>query len=79
MTDQIARLTALCKAFANAANFGIISTLATPASAIREYDAIRDSLLSSAEGTAAWVKYCNRNGFYHTHTASDFLKGNPRI
>ena len=75
MTDQIARLTSLCKAFTNAANFGVLSTLVTPASAIHEYDAIKTTLLRSVEGTMAWERYCNRNGFYHTHTASDFLEG----
>ena len=75
MTDQTARLTSLCNAFANAANFGILAGLATPATAIREYDTIKMSLLRSAEGTREWEKYCNRNGFYHTHSATDFLDG----
>lgn len=75
MTDQTARLTSLRNAFANAANFGILSGLATPATAIREYDTIKMSLLRSAEGTREWEKYCNRNGFYHTHSATDFLDG----
>ena len=71
MKQQTDRLTSLRNAFANATKFG------TPIenSATKEYDTIKMSLLRSAEGTREWEKFCNRNGFYHTHTSQDFFDG----
>lgn len=71
MQDQIERLTSIRNAFQNTMNFGA----SMPNSATCEYDTIKTSLLRTAEGTREWEKFCNRNGFYHTHTSQDFFDG----
>lgn len=75
MTDQTARLTSLCNAFTNAIRFGA----PIENSATKEYDAIKTSLLRTVEGTRTWEKFCNRNGFYYTHTSADYFNGNSPV
>ena len=39
----------------------------------------RDSLRRTVEGTRTWEKFCNRNGFYYTHTSADYFNGNSPV
>ena len=33
----------------------------------------------TVEGTRTWEKFCNRNGFYYTHTSADYFNGNSPV